>query len=503
MSTKNASEIAPICLTADEMSAATGNPVKKTAAIGSRTTPAWSFSGETANQSVAGTIPCLPADCRGVKVEIVVVSTDEAAGPEFEDVYRIHLSQQDTEKPPVSTHEEHATPVRTALAAPHLPRTIELESYYATDPGRPLNVRIERSPDDPSDTLPSPTELVQVRITPVKVSNEPFVVQDTPGYNSWPMIQALGGKLVCTYSRGRGHDIGEGCRGVYARTSPDGGKTWTPETLVSNDPAYGEVTIGKGLDADGAMLLWVRCCGPVWHHNLYRSTDGAEFTRIATPELDPMPMQITDIFPVPTVGLMALWFAGNYRDDELNSWGTLTSSDNGATWRQRVIESKLPKPEWPTEPSAVYLGNGRILVIARTECTADTTERAQFQLESTDYGMTWKRSRTNIGDVKLSTPSLILDEATGLLSNYYFHRARGVLKRRVTEIDRIIGNPLAWPDPEPVALGSTAFLDAGNVNATIIQNTHFLAYYSGKAPDTSVVVSAVAAPLVQASPDDN
>ena len=61
-------------------------------------------------------------------------------------------------------------------------------------------------------------------------------------------------------------------------------------------------------------------------------------------------------------------------------------------------------------------------------------------------------------------------------------------------IDRIIGNPLAWPEPEPVALGSTAFPDAGNVNASVIQNMHFLAYYSGTAPDTFVAVSAAAAP---------
>jgi endonuclease/exonuclease/phosphatase family metal-dependent hydrolase len=45
------------------------------------------------------------------------------------------------------------------------------------------------------------------------------VVQDVPGYNSWPMIQALGEKLVCAYSRDSGHTIAEGKRGVFARTS--------------------------------------------------------------------------------------------------------------------------------------------------------------------------------------------------------------------------------------------------------------------------------------------
>ena len=72
------------------------------------------------------------------------------------------------------------------------------------------------------------------------------------------------------------------------------------------------------------------------------------FERVAVPALNPVPMQITDIFHVPTVGLMALWFAGNYHDDALNAWGTLISRDNGATWEQRVMESGMPKAEWAT-----------------------------------------------------------------------------------------------------------------------------------------------------------
>lgn len=85
---------------------------------------------------------------------------------------------------------------------------------------------------------------------------------------------------------------------------------------------------------------------------------GVTFLLVATPKLAVAPVQITDIFSVPTVGLMALWFAGSYGDDgPSHSWGTLTSRDNGATWAQSTIESELTKPQWPTEPAAVYLGN--------------------------------------------------------------------------------------------------------------------------------------------------
>ena len=162
----------------------------------------------------------------------------------------------------------------------------------------------------------------------------PLIVQDVKGYNSWPFVQTLGGGLVCAYSRGERHSIDERTRGVYARLSMDGGKTWAAESTVVNTPDYGESAIGKGLDENGAMLLWVRCVGADWKHDLYRSTDGVNFEKIASLRPDPMPMQITDVIHVPTVGLMCFWFSGHYRELPENSWGTLVSTDNGRTWKQ-------------------------------------------------------------------------------------------------------------------------------------------------------------------------
>jgi len=319
---------------------------------------------------------------------------------------------------------------------------------------------------------------------------EPLVVQNVSGYNSWPMIQAIGEKLVCVYSRGSGHTIGEDARAVYARTSTDYGKTWTTETVVANTPRYGDVAVGKGLDSKGAMLLWVRRVGSEWLHDLYRTTDGVTFTLVTTPKLAPAPVQITDVFAVPTVGLMALWFAGNYGNDGPNhSWGMLTSSDNGATWKQTTIEAELTKAQWPTEPSAVYLGEGKILAIGRTEVGG-----VQFQMVSSDSGTTWKREKTNIGDVLISTPSLILDAKTGLLSNYYYQRGKGILRRRVVDPNSVFGNPLGWPASEEIATGSQIAVDAGNANATVIRDTHYVAFYSGKAPDTAILVSVLSAP---------
>ncbi|MDO4582525.1 MAG: sialidase family protein [Planctomycetia bacterium] len=486
---------APHCLTANDLSIATGQPSLVMMSSGSTHVPVWSLSGGTVGQSVAGVVPGFSEEYGGVKVEIVVTTNESETNPSLEDVYRVHLSQM-PENDVFTSRSVLGTPVRTALCEkPFQTRTIVLESFYAIEPNVPLTVRIQREPGDPADTFTRPVGLVMVKVTPQKAPAPAHVVQDVSGYNSWPVIQALGDKLVCVYSRGTAHTIGEDARAVYARTSTDGGKTWSPETVVANTPGDGEVTIGKGLDSTGAMLLWVRRIGKEWNHDLYRTTDGITFTHLATPKFDVIPIQITDVFAVPEVGLMALWFAGNYGDEgPCHSWGTLTSGDDGKTWTQHVVESELPKSEWPTEPSAVYLGNGRILAVARSEMGGNTTVRSQFQMTSLDGGKTWKRSRTNIGDVLASTPSLIFDPDSGLLSNYYYHRGRGVLRRSVVSPDSIFDQPLHWPASEAVALGSAVTFDAGNVNATFIQKTHFLAYYSGQGSDTSVVVAVAAAP---------
>jgi hypothetical protein len=480
----------PLTLSANQMSIATGQPSLVLMSSSSVHIPVWSLSGGTVGQSVAGLVSGLPSGCAAVKVEIVVTTTDAATGPDFADVYRVHLSQM-VEDAPFTTRYRLGTPVRTALpAAPFHSRTILLESYYEVMPNAPLWVRIQREPDDPGDTFTQPTGLAMVKITPVAPPAKPHVVQDVSGYNSWPMMQAIGDKLVCVYSRGSAHTIDEGRRDLYARTSTDGGKTWMPETVVANAPEYGEVPVGKGLDSNGAMLIWVRRIGPEWHHDLYRTTDGVTFTLVATPKLAVRPMQITDVFDVPKVGLMALWFAGDYGNKPTNAWGTVTSSDNGATWTQTTVESELPKEEWPTEPAAVYLGEGKILAIARTE-----TGPTQWQLVSIDSGATWKRAPTNIGDILGATPSLILDAKTGLLSNYYYHRGKGLLRRRVVDPQSIFDHPGSWLASEVVATGSESTWDAGNVNATVIGGTHYLSFYSGKAPNTSVLVSALPAPV--------
>ena len=322
-----------------------------------------------------------------------------------------------------------------------------------------------------------------------------IVVADSPGYDSWPMCQTLGRKIVCAWSRGSRHDVFEPGRAVFARVSPDGGQTWEEETQVCNTPGRGDVTVGKGLDEEGRMLLWVRHSGPDgFRHWLYRSSDGKRFLCIAEPELPFNLVQITDIFHLPGIGLAALFFGGSYGKDGPHYWGKLTSTDNGASWHPTVIEENLPRSQWPTEPSAVSLGDGRLLAVARTEVTEDSSEKAQFQLTSPDAGRTWHKAKTNITDVMISTPSLILDRETHLVSCYYYYRGKGLLNRRTADVREIFDAPLDWSAPETVAVGSCEVCEAGNVNASASPMGHVLAWYSGKMPSTAVYVKVIAPP---------
>lgn len=166
----------PICLSANNLSIATGQPSLVPMSSGGTHIPVWSLSGGTVGQSVAGLVTGLPSGCAAVKVEIVVTTTDAATSPDFADVYRVHLSQL-VEDAAFTSRYALGTPVRTALpAGPFLTRTIVLESCYPVDPNAPLCVRVQREPGDPADTFTRPAGLVLVKVTPLDALAEPRVV---------------------------------------------------------------------------------------------------------------------------------------------------------------------------------------------------------------------------------------------------------------------------------------------------------------------------------------
>lgn len=446
--------------------------------------PVWIFPKRPAACSVAVESPAPPAGSTAAKITLRLLSQGNSKGTVL---FSSELRQ--TEKI------IRTAPVRSFVSETGAFSSVTLESCLLLDPEKPFQLTVTRRTGDGADTASDAMGLAEVKVEFFRVDDTASCVEDSPGYNSWPMCQTLGEKIVCTYSRGSEHNNFEPHRAVYARVSSDGGCSWEEEHLVCNTPQRGDVTIGKGLDEQGNMLLLVRHAGDDgFRHRLYRSADGKNFECVCDMDLPRDVIQITDIFHVPGVGMMALFFAGSYGPENNKYWGKLESSDNGSSWRFTVIEKELSKLQWPTEPSAVYLGEGKILVVARTESHEDSSRTAQFQIISTDHGRTWHKELTNITDVNISTPSLILDPDSGLVSCYYFYRGRGLLNRRTAEAEKIFNAPLLWPAPETVAAGSCEVCEAGNVNAVRLGSRHVLAYYSGAMPDTAIFVKTLSAP---------
>ena len=321
----------------------------------------------------------------------------------------------------------------------------------------------------------------------VDVTKPPYgAVESSPGYNCWPMIGKTGNRLVCMYTAGKYHDPSEKGRSVYAKYSDDGGKTWSDRKLVFKGAACGASPIGKGVDECGAALFWVRRLGIEPRMALYRTRNGIDFELVSTPEMKTPAMQITDIFRTPT-GLMCLWFSDDYSRNHTNKcWWAMASVDEGRSWEQHVIERDLALGDWPTEPSVAVLGGGRLLGIARSE----GGKGAQFQIVSEDWGKTWKRFRTNIDDVLDSTPSLIYDEKSGIVFNYYFQRGAGVLKCRRAKAATVWTDPSAWGEPEIIAYGEkNRPFDSGNANAIAFGEENLIAFYAGDEKNCRVVVS--------------
>ena len=203
--------------------------------------PALVFSGEEPE--------CvLETDVRSVPGRYFRIEADIAADPQGSgtcDVYRIRLSQ------PGRQDERDFVPVPYRVE-PF--RTIVPEPFFEAEPSLPLKIRLERVNRDPRNSCRAETGVLSVRLVPMTAPTGNLTVSSVPGYNSWPFIQNLNGCLCCVYSRGTCHHFGEIRRGVFARTTADGGKSWGPEYTVVNTPEGADSAIGKGLDSTGAIM---------------------------------------------------------------------------------------------------------------------------------------------------------------------------------------------------------------------------------------------------------
>lgn len=310
------------------------------------------------------------------------------------------------------------------------------------------------------------------------VKNKGFYVSTDDGYNAFPFIGVVKDKLVCVYSVGKNHTDNTSVD-IFAKTSPNGVIWSKAKKIISTENVRDTIT-GLGHDSLGIIYFWNRKGTPVnadCSFDLYKTSDGIVFTKKSSPVFDIKPSHIGDALHIPTVGVIS--FYNTYRANR-NSYGYVLTKDSGETWSQIEIASPTTQSDTPTEIYGVYIGDGKIIALGRSEDSA-----AMFQIQSNDYGKTWETKKTNITDVYLSTPTLIYGD-DGYITVYYYNRADGKLKKRRAIASTVFENPSSWGEPSNIASGAVG-QDAGNANSVKFNGNNIIAYYSGTDTETSVI----------------
>lgn len=310
------------------------------------------------------------------------------------------------------------------------------------------------------------------------IKNKEFYVTTDDGYNAFPFIGTVKDKLVCVYSIGKSHTDNTNVD-IFAKTSQNGA-IWTKANKIISTENVRDTITGLGHDSLGVIYFWNRKGTPVnadCSFDLYKTSDGINFTKKASPNFPIKPSHIGDALFIPTVGVIS--FYNTYRANR-NSYGYVITKDGGETWNQVEIANPSTQSDTPTEISGVYIGDGKILALGRSEDSA-----AMFQIQSSDFGKTWETKITNITDVYLSTPTLIYDD-DGYITVYYYNRGDGKLKKRRSIASTVFNSPTSWDEPSNIASG-TAGQDAGNANSVKFNNNNIVVYYSGTDTETSVI----------------
>ncbi len=181
---------------------------------------------------------------------------------------------------------------------------------------------------------------------------------------------------------------------IYARRSPDGGKTWEPEQLLSRFPQNlpGDLHARPRLVSDGKDKLWTIWVGVRSRRSsvfMNRSSDGGKtWTE---------PLELTgesrSVFgqSLHRAGdrLLLVWHDTRTGRDRMYS---ATSADDGRTWTAPLRIDHLPDEQASpqvvdaTAPSVLFTGNGQAMVAWQD---MRNTREDIFLGVSSDWGRSW------------------------------------------------------------------------------------------------------------------
>ena len=298
-------------------------------------------------------------------------------------------------------------------------------------------------------------------------------------YSAWPLVGAQNGKIICIYTIADTHEATQA--NLYMKTSFDG-RVWSEKQEVFKEKAGVKGVTGIGNDGAGNALIWYRDGAPGDHRTKYElyKTDGNTMKLVCVPDFDFQGSHIGNIFQAENNTLFSFYNTYGLK----RSFGILKSLDDGRSWEQIPIETSVDKPECPVEIDGFYAGDGKILALGRKDSPDGTI--AMFQIESSDFGVSWSKKYSNVTDSCQSSPFLIFEPKEEKIYLYYFERMTGTLKRRVAFLSEVWSNPLGWCTPEIIVEESSRGEDTGNVKVVKMDNAHLAVYYAGTSTTTGI-----------------
>ncbi len=277
---------------------------------------------------------------------------------------------------------------------------------------------------------------------------------DNPRNSEGSFIQLSNGTILFAYSRFSGA-LGEddAPAEIVARTSHDGGRTWSKEDsppLVPRDAAANVMSVSFLRLHDGRIALF------------YIRKDTAVNTRIFVRYSDDEAR--TWSTPTPCVDDAGYYVLNNDRAIQLRSGRILLpialqtapdgsfanagrvlayfSDDDGRTWTRSktILTAPLPTPEGLQEPGVVALSDGRLMMYMRTALGS------QYLSYSSDHGNSWTPPQPSTIRSPLSPATIRRIPSTGdLLLVWNDHS-------RVPEIMRVSAHSFGKRTPLAVAI---------------------------------------------------
>ena len=223
--------------------------------------------------------------------------------------------------------------------------------------------------------------------------------KEYPRNSEGDLVKLSDGRLCLVYSRFSGGTDDAASAQIVARTSSDGGKTWSNDRiLVEREGRQNVMSVSILRLRDGTLLLFYLRKNGCDDLQLMVRRSQDEFATLS----EPVRATVADGYNVVNNARVIQLASGRLvvpaamhpcpDGDEKNFMAravlrAFLSDDDGRTWRTDATEVRTPAPDSPVfqEPGVIELKDGRVMMYIRCD------RGSQYQCFSTDGGEHWSR----------------------------------------------------------------------------------------------------------------